>query len=232
MQNGPLLDRDELVRLFRVLSHDLKSPIFSIDGFSELLLADYGDLLDEEGHDFVGRIRNGVSQMKTTLDGFSTTVNLLAEPNQIQEVDLDELIEQVHLKLAYQAEESNVVLQIETGMPRVKGDPNKLKELFSALLSNAIMYGDPESAESRVAVRHTSTDGMVEITVEDNGIGIDGNYHEQIFEAGLRLDKRRGNGSGCGLYVARKIIESHGGRIRVDAEERKGSKFVLTLPRG
>ena len=72
---------DELIRLFSVLSHDLKSPIFSIDGFSELLIGDYQDKLDEEGKDFLNRIRSSAQQMKKVLDDMSHMVKLLARPN-------------------------------------------------------------------------------------------------------------------------------------------------------
>lgn len=231
MQSGTTLDQDELIRLFRLLSHDLKSPIFSIDGFSELLLADYSDHLDEEGRDFLLRIRNGVSQMKTTLDGFSRTVKLLAEPNRISEVDLTDVIEQVRLKLSFRAEEKGVDLEAEGDLPSVEGDPEKLRELFRVLLSNAIEYSDPDKEVCKLTVTHSQTDDGVRISVTDNGIGINPQYHDQIFEAGLRLDKKNGSGSGCGLYLARQLAQAHGGTVTVESEEGQGSTFHVTLPR-
>ncbi|MBW3671392.1 MAG: HAMP domain-containing histidine kinase [Acidobacteria bacterium] len=230
MQSGTILDQDELIRLFRLLSHDLKSPIFSIDGFSELLLADYADHLDEEGRDFLLRIRNGVSQMKTTLDGFSRTVKLLAEPNRTSEVDLNDVIEQVRLKLSFRAEERGVDLEVEGNLPSVEGDPEKLRELFRVLLSNAIEYSDPDKEASTLTVTHSEEDGQIRVSVTDNGIGINPQYHDQIFEAGLRLDKKNGSGSGCGLYLARQLARAHGGTVTVESEEGQGSAFHVTLP--
>lgn len=232
MQSGNVLDRDELIRLFRLLSHDLKSPIFSIDGFSELLLADYGETLDEEGRDFLIRIRNGVGQMKTTLDGFSRTVKLLAEPNRMTNVDLNDLVEQVRLKLNFRAEERGVDLQIDGNLPSVEGDSEKLRELLRVLLSNAIEYSDSSKETPTVNVSHEVDNGGVTISIRDNGIGIDPQYHSQIFEAGLRLDKKNGPGSGCGLYLARQIAESHDGKISVESAEGVGSTFTLLLPVG
>lgn len=230
MQSADVLDRDELIRLFRLLSHDLKSPIFSIDGFSELLLADYTEALDEEGRDFLIRIRNGVSQMKSTLDGFSRTVKLLAEPNRVSSVDLDDVIEQVRLKLNFRAEEKGIDLKIQDQMPTVEGDPEKLRELFRALLSNAIEFSDADKEISTVRLSHSSENGNLNVTIADNGIGIDPLYHDQIFEAGLRIDKKVGPGSGCGLYLARRIAESHGGSLGVESAEGEGSTFTLILP--
>lgn len=230
MQSGTTLDQDELIRLFRLLSHDLKSPIFSIDGFSELLLSDYSDALDEEGRDFLLRIRNGVSQMKTTLDGFNRTVKLLAAPNQVAEVDLNDVIEQVRLKLSFRAEERGVSLNVDGDLPSVQGDPEKLRELFRVLVSNAIEYSDPEKEDSTLTVTHSRTDEGLKVRVTDNGIGIDPLYHDQIFEAGLRLDKKNGSGSGCGLYLARHLAQAHGGMLTVESEEGSGSSFEVTLP--
>lgn len=227
MQSGNVLDREEMIRLFRLLSHDLKSPIFSIDGFSELLLADYADALDEEGRDFLVRIRNGVGQMKATLDGFSRTVKLLAEPNRPAEVDLNDVLEQVRLKLSFRAEERGVGLRIDGELPTIDADLEKVRELFRALISNAIEYSD---SGATVTVSHTVDDGQLLVAIRDQGIGIDPQYHEQIFEAGLRLDKKRSSGSGCGLYLARRIAESHGGSLVVESAEGEGSTFTVTLP--
>ena len=229
--SGTVLDQDELIRLFRLLSHDLKSPIFSIDGFSELLLADYGDALDDEGKDFLQRIRNGVSQMKSTLDGFSRTVKLLAEPNHYAPVDLNDVIEQVRLKLNYRAEERGISLEVDDELPTIDGDAEKLREMFRALVSNAIEYSKPDVESSTVTVTSRTDGESVGVTVSDEGIGIDSQYQEQIFEAGLRLDKKNGDGSGCGLYLARRIAQSHGGSVEVESEEGSGSSFTVTLPR-
>lgn len=229
MQEQPLLDRDEIVRLFRVLAHDLKSPIFSIDGFSELLLADYSDSLDEEGRDFLQRIRNGVDQLKQTLDGFSRTVKLLSREDLVEEVDLGELIEEARLKLTYQAEEKGVRLELGENFPVVRGDREKLRELFLAILSNAIRFSDKREGGSTVEVTHSVIDGRAEVRVRDEGTGIAPAFHEQIFDAGLRLDKR-GPGSGCGLYLARQVARGHGGDIAVESAEGEGSTFVVRLP--
>lgn len=228
----PPLDRQELISLFQVLSHDLKSPIFSIDGFSELLAADYSDGLDEEGRDFVMRIRSGVSQMRASLDGFNRVVNILSKPvAAVEQIDLDDLLAKVFDRLASRAGEYGVRLETDGDLPVVRGDREKLEALFQALVSNAIEYCNPNRDESWVRVGHTSTDGTVEIAVSDNGIGIDPEHHDQIFEAGLRLDRTRGVGGGFGLFLARKIAEAHGGTLRLDSSDGSGATFTVTLSR-
>src|SRR5256885_12213420 len=92
------LTQEELLRLFSVLSHDLKSPIFAVDGFSELLISDYADKLDAEGEDFLRRIRSSAQHMKRVLDDMSHMVKLLARPNAKKPTPLREIVEEVLLK--------------------------------------------------------------------------------------------------------------------------------------
>ena len=109
---GQALTVEELTQLFSVLSHDLKSPIFSIDGFSDLLLGDYQDKLDEEGQDFLRRIRSSVQQMKKVLDEMSRLIKLLGRPNVPRPTPLREILEEVILKCNYQIEEGAVKIEI------------------------------------------------------------------------------------------------------------------------
>ena len=106
---------DELIRLFSVLSHDLKSPIFSIDGFSELLIGDYQEKLDEEGKDFLNRIRSSAQQMKKVLDDMSHMVKLLARPNARRATPLREVVEEVLLKYNFMVEEGGVRVDVADG---------------------------------------------------------------------------------------------------------------------
>src|SRR5713226_10676855 len=108
---------EELLRLFSVLSHDLKSPIFSIDGFSELLLGDHAEKLDEEGQDFLNRIRSSAQQMKKVLDDMSHMVKLLARPNAKRPTPLREVVEEVLLKYNFMIEEGAVKVDVPADLP-------------------------------------------------------------------------------------------------------------------
>ena len=224
------LERSELIRFFSVLSHDLKSPIFSIDGFSDLLLSDYSDKLDEEGRDFLERIRGAAGQMRRTLDGMSHMVKLLSRPNALRPTDLNEVIEELRLKYNFLIEEGGVVLDIPQDLPVVSVDAEKMKEDLGALLANAMIFTERAKGERRVVLLAIRRDGMHEFTVSDNGIGMDPRYAHQIFELGLKLDKSRGEGPGYGLYLAKKVIESHGGMLSVETTLGEGSKFLFALP--
>jgi signal transduction histidine kinase len=227
---GQVLTIEELTRLFGVLSHDLKSPIFSIDGFSDLLLGDYTDKLDEEGQDFLRRIRSSAQQMKKVLDEMSHLVKLLARPNMPRPTPLREIVEEVILKCNYQIEEGGVKIDVPEDLPTVTVDPEKMREAIGALVANALFFNDRPKGERTVAIDCNVDPDGYRLCVRDNGIGIDPRYTNQIFDLGLKLDKSRGGGPGYGLYLAKRIAESHGGSISVDSMPDQGTTVCLTVP--
>ena len=227
---GQALTIEELTRLFSVLSHDLKSPIFSIDGFSDLLLGDYTDKLDEEGQDFLRRIRSSAQQMKKVLDEMSHLVKLLARPNMPRPTPLREIVEEVILKCNYQIEEGGVKIDLPDDLPTVTVDPEKMREAIGAIVANALFFNDRPKGERTICIDCNVDPDGYRLCVRDNGIGIDPRYTNQIFDLGLKLDKSRGGGPGYGLYLAKRIAESHGGSISVDSVPDQGSTVCLTVP--
>ena len=221
---------EELTRCFSVLSHDLKSPIFSIDGFSELLISDYKDRLDEEGRDFLQRVRSSAQQMKRVLDDMSHLIKLLSRPNAKRSVSLRELIDEIRLKHNFLIEDGGVQFELPEELPTVTADPEKLREALSALIGNALIFNDRPKGNRHVAVHYGREGAFHKICVIDNGIGIDPRYVAQVFEIGMKLDKSRGDGPGYGLYLAKRVIESHGGALTVDSAPEQGSRFCFTLP--
>lgn len=226
------LTQDELVRLFSVLSHDLKSPIFAVDGFSELLVADYASKLDEEGQDFLRRIRSSAQQMKRVLDEMSALVKTLARPNMRRPTPLREIVEEVIQKHNYAIEEGGVSFDVPSDLPVVSVDAEKLRDAIGAIVSNALFFTDRPKGDRKIAVDCSRDGSGHRICIRDNGIGIDPRYAPQIFELGgvSKLDKPRGGGPGYGLYLAKRIIESHGGTLSVESTPGEGSTFCFTLP--
>lgn len=226
------MTHEELVRFFSVLSHDLKSPIFAVDGFSELLLSDYLDKLDEEGQDFLRRIRSSSQYMKKVLDEMSHMVKLLARPNARKPTPLREVMEEVILKHNFQIEEGGVRVQLPDELPVVNVDPEKMREAIGAIVGNALFFTDRPKGERQIAIDCVTDPHEVKFCIRDNGIGIDARYMNQVFELGgvSKLDKARGGGPGYGLYLAKRIIESHGGEMSVESTQGEGSAFCFTIP--
>lgn len=225
------LTPEELIRCFGVLSHDLKSPIFAIDGFSELLLSDYSDKLDADGQDFLRRVRAAAQQIKRVLDDMSGTIKLLSRQNAPRDVDLREIVEELRLRYAKQIEDGQVNIVAVEPLPTLRCDPEKVREALGALLSNALLYNDREKGDRQVRIEIDRVAGrMARMCVTDNGIGLDPRYVDQIFDLGVKLDKARGGGPGYGLYMARRVAESHGGTLTVQSVPGEGSTFFMEIP--
>ncbi|MGA7614173.1 MAG: HAMP domain-containing sensor histidine kinase [Thermoanaerobaculia bacterium] len=222
--------RDDVLKIFSVLSHDLKSPIFSIDGFSDLLLSDYEEKLDEEGIDFLRRIRASAQQMRKIVDEMSSLLKILARPDAKTVVSLGEIVRAVRMKCNYQIEEGGVEFSYPEDLPDIYGDPEKIQAVITALVSNALTFSDREPGDRRITLTYDRFGEEDRLCVIDNGIGIDERFQAQIFDLGLKLDKSRGDGPGYGLFLARKIAEGHGGSLTVDSKPGEGARFCILLP--
>ncbi len=226
------VDREELLRFFSVLSHDLKSPIFAVDGFSELLLTDYLERLDEEGQDFLKRIRSSSQYMKRVLDDMSHMVKLLGRPTVKRPTPLREIVEEVLLKYNFLVDEGGVRVDVPQDMPTVNVDPEKMREAIGAIVANALFFTDQPKGQRQMVIETSGDGDGLRFCVRDNGIGIDPRYVQQVFELGgmSKLDKQRGGGPGYGLFLAKRVIEEHGGKLTVDSTLGQGTTVCFTIP--
>jgi len=171
--------------------------------------------------------------MKRILDEMSHMVKLLARPNARKPTPLREIVEEVILKYNFQIEEGGVQVDLANDLPTVNVDPEKMREAIGAIVANALFFNDRGKGERRMSIECTSDGaGGARFCVRDNGIGIDPRYISQVFELGgmSKLDKQRGGGPGYGLYLAKRLIESHGGELTVDSVFGEGSSFCFTVP--
>ncbi len=204
-----------------------------MDGFSELLSADYADKLDEEGRDFLGRIRSSAQHMKHVLDDMSHMVKLLSRPSARRPTPLREIVEEVLHKYNYMIEEGGVRVDVPSDLPVVNADSEKMREAIGALVANALFFTDRAVGERQIAFDCTpNPGGGYRLCVRDNGIGVDPRYASQVFELGgmSKLDKPRGGGPGYGLYLAKRIVETQGGTLSLESALGTGSTFCFTIP--
>ncbi len=140
--------------------------------------------MDEEGQDFLRRIRASAQYMKRMLDDMSHMVKLLARPNARKPTPLREVVEEVILKYNFQIEEGGVRVDLPADLPVVNVDPEKIREAIGAIVANALFFTDREKGERRIAIDVNSDGASVRFCVRDNGIGIDPRYVSQVFELG------------------------------------------------
>ena len=220
----------ELERFNYTVSHDLKSPLVTIKGFLGLLEQDAasGDTERLE-HDF-DRISAAADKMYNLLEELLELSRVGLQAGPTEEVSLGEIAAEALEMVDGMVTERRVEVDIAPDLPRVLGDRTRLLEVYQNLLTNAMKYmGDQSAPRIDVGLARNGSGGH--LYVRDNGIGIEPRYHDKIFGLFERLDAHE-EGSGIGLAVVKRIIETHGGNIWVEsAGAGKGSTFCFTLRR-
>jgi len=188
-----------------------------------------GSKLDDRGKRYLTRLEVNVSQMEELIDGLLELSRVGRAEVKIQEVDLNVLIQELADQLQPQVDAERIELVVNH-LPIVGAPVIQMKQIFGNLISNGIKYmGDSE--ERRVEVGGMRDEKEVRLYVKDTGIGIDPAYHDKVFVIFQRLkDLDEVKGTGVGLAIVKKIIESLGGEISLESEKNKGSTFQITLP--
>jgi light-regulated signal transduction histidine kinase (bacteriophytochrome) len=231
--NTDLEERNRQLDSFAyVASHDLKEPLRGISNYSQFLLEDCGEELSAEGHDYVRTMMRLTDRMEMLLDSLLHYSRVSRMEIQEFEVNLNEAVSDALEMLVRRVETSGMTLEIPRPLPTVRGDPERIGELFSNLISNAIKYNDKEKPKISITYDEATPEDPIVIHVRDNGIGIAPEHRNLIFQIFKRLHGRDqyGGGIGAGLTIVRKIIERHGGTIWVDSETGIGTTFSFTLP--
>jgi light-regulated signal transduction histidine kinase (bacteriophytochrome) len=192
-----------------------------------MLKADAGDALSEAAAHDVDFIRDAAARMRALVLALLDLSRAGRRALKVEPIDLDSCVDAALTNLGAALAEADAVVE-RTPLPRANGDATLLTQLFQNLLGNAVKFRGPERPRLRVTFEHVGDDDV--FGVQDNGIGLDPKYAEQIFEPFKRLHAAtRYPGSGIGLSVCRTIVERHGGRLWVESEAGKGAWFRFTL---
>ena len=217
-----------------IASHDLKEPLRGIHNYASFLLEDYTDRLDEDGQAKLHTLMRLTQRLESLLDDLLHYSRVGRIELVMRQTDPGELVRDVLETMENTLEENQVRVSIAAGMPPVVCDRASVGEVFRNLISNAVKYNDNSHKQVEVGWVEGGETGMVVLYVRDNGIGIPDKHQEKVFTIFKRLHGRDqyGGGTGAGLTLARRIIERHGGSIRVTSEYGAGSTFWFTLPGG
>lgn len=229
-QQADALERSnlELRQFTYIASHDLQTPLRSISGFVQLLQRTYKGNLDQQADEWIDQTVTSVRQMETIIRDIRLYSGIDARARPFAPTPLADVFDEVVTMLATSIHDAHAQVTHDE-LPTVLGDQSQLVQLLQNLIENGLKYQSDEPP--RIHVSATQTAGEWVVSVCDNGIGIEPEYQQRIFEIFRRLHTQpEYPGTGIGLAVCRKVIERHGGKIWVESEPGQGSTFYFTLP--
>lgn len=216
------------------VSHDLKAPLISIQGYAQGLQEDYASALEGDGALYLDRIRKNATLMESLILDILELSRIGRMRERLEDVDMDALLADAAQRMSGRFADAGGSLVVQPGLPRVRGERNRLGQLFANLLDNGLKYRHPDRAP-RVEVAATETPDEVVYHVRDNGRGIPARYHDQLFKIFQRVPSPGMDdpgGTGMGLAIVRRIVETHRGRVWVESDEGEGATFHVAFPKG
>ena len=210
------------------VSHDLRAPLRTVDGFSQAVLEDFGEQLPDEGKRYLQTIRRGAQQMGELIDDLLKFARLSRATMEVAHVDMNRLVRTALSDLHFKTDDPRVELQCGE-LPACTGDSPLLRQVWVNLLSNALKYTGRRD-KAVIEVGSLTKDGATVYFVKDNGAGFDMIYADKLFGVFQRLHRAEDyEGTGVGLAIVQRIVHRHGGRVWAEAEEDRGATFYFTL---
>ena len=248
MQQNIALTRknEELEQVLYAASHDLRTPLIGIQGFSEELKLSCAGLvkrlregkLDPKSLDLIvnediaaalKHIINGTKRMEILLEGLLRISRMGRESLKLRDTDMDELVKNVAAGFDFQLHEISGSISIAP-LAKCMADSSQFEQVFTNLISNAVKYRSPDRKLSIEVGSETDAE-FIRYFVKDNGIGIPSEHQGRVFHAFFRVDPDIAPGDGVGLAIVNRAIDLHGGRAWVESEPGQGSTFFIEIPR-
>lgn len=219
-------------------SHDLQEPLRKIRMFSNYLYSKYSDILEEKGKDFIDRIQVAAERMQALIKDMLTFSRVSVDESVFVKTDLNGLVKEVLEEMNETLKSKNAIVDVGP-LPSLYVNPVLMRPLFFNLISNAIKYSKKDvppviriqSDPNSKGINSSENNGYCRIYIEDNGIGFEQKYSEQIFQMFKRLHLHSEfEGTGIGLALCKKIVEKHNGFITAQGKVSKGATFIISLP--
>ena len=222
---------NELKDFVYTVSHDLKEPLFSINGYIARLYETYYDTYDEKGRRFSNRIKANIEIMSNRIQEILEVAKVGMVTYDFKENASEDIIKNVLATLVDKIEANNINTLIQSNLPTILCDEKRIRDVFFNLVTNAIKFmGDDKKRQ--VTIGYNKIEGYYMFFVEDTGIGIRKEYQNNVFKIFSRLKQIEAEGTGVGLIIVKKIIEMHKGEIWIESPiaKGKGTRFCFTIP--
>ncbi|NVM23156.1 MAG: PAS domain S-box protein [Desulfobacterales bacterium] len=222
---------EELRDFVHIVSHDLKTPIIAIQGFSSRLRKKYREKLGDKGLGYLEHIRANARRMEMLVSNLVTLLRIGRVVPTVKDVSFLEIARSVSLGLEHRLKDSGIELIVAQNLPTVCCDRESIYQVFENLLVNAVKFTKGVSGP-KIEVGYEDRVDFHQFHVRDNGIGIDPKYHRRVFEMFQRVEETQDlEGTGLGLAIVERIVGNQGGRVWVESEKGKGATFYFTLPK-
>jgi light-regulated signal transduction histidine kinase (bacteriophytochrome) len=219
---------EELEQFAYVSSHDLQEPLRMISSYLQLLQRRYQGELDERADKYINFAVDGAARMQNLINDLLEFSRVATRAKEPEPTDSEFVLSQTLSNLELYIKQNKATVTHDP-LPEVMADNTQLAQVFQNLIANGIKFRGEEAPKIHISAEKKEKEWL--FSVKDNGIGIDPQYSEKIFEVFKRLHKKEEYpGTGIGLAICKKIVERHGGRIWVESELGKGSNFYFTLP--
>ncbi len=219
---------NELEQFAYIASHDLQEPLRVISSYVQLISRRYKGKLDTKADQFIEYTVDGCSRMEALIDGLLKFSRVGTNKSDKKWHGCHDILKNVTNDLKVRVTESNAKISWSE-LPEIFADKAQIGIVFQNLIKNGIKYNKNEIPTIKIKCKQS--DNLWEFIVQDNGIGIEESYHQSIFKLFKRLHSNSDySGTGIGLSICKKIIEHHGGSIKVKSKKNDGSKFIFTLP--
>ena len=221
---------EDLEQFAYIISHDLKAPLRNIKSFAQLLKKMYRNQLDGDGVTFLDFITGGVSKFDNLIDDLLQYSRVSRRAMPFEKIDLNEIIQDVILSTYITASKDDVEIKSQK-LPTIFGNAHRVEQLLQNLVDNAVKFKQA-SVKAKIHIKVKKEKEFIQLSITDNGIGIEKQYSERIFQLFQKLHAdSEYKGTGLGLSICRKIVERHKGKIWMESNGLdKGTTFYVLLP--
>jgi light-regulated signal transduction histidine kinase (bacteriophytochrome) len=236
------IDNEKFSDFVESAAHDLHAPLRKLSVLLERVFTKHGDQFDESAREYISRIENCITEMRSLIDGLAELAKADVNTITSSKCDLNLALKQVMETMSEEIERKQAYISVNS-LPSVNGNEIQYKQLFKNLLENAIKFGKKNrpvkidiqtkilSDEEKKLFYLLPGKKYYKIEIRDDGIGFNNDYAKKIFEPFVRLhSKSEYEGKGLGLSVCKKIVSNHNGIIYAEGIEETGSRFIVILP--
>ena len=221
----------ELDRFVHTVSHDIVGPLTTIVGYAAYLEGKYSQQLDDRGRDCIKGVRKGAGRLTVLIKDMLELTRMNRVKNPYTRILIQQVVDAAIANCDFMIRQSGAVVKVEGKLPEIVGDRIKITAVFFNLISNAIKFAKA-NVPPVIKIGWNETREGYEFYVEDNGIGIDPQHHQEIFDIFKRLNPEdQYGGSGVGLAIVKAALQDQGGRVRVESTPNQGAKFIFTIPK-